>query len=144
VLTYAALPSELDPSLAIDVLRRRGVRVAYPRIEAPGVLGMHWVESEADFVPGPLSIRQPPEDSPRVAHDEIDAVIVPGSAFDETGARLGYGGGFFDRLLPMLRPDCARIGVAFDEQLVPEVPAEEHDACVDLVVTPTRVIRPER
>jgi 5-formyltetrahydrofolate cyclo-ligase len=63
-------------------------------------------------------------------------------AFDETGARLGYGGGYFDRLLPMLRADCARIGVAFDEQVLSEIPAEEHDAHVDVVVTPTRVLRP--
>ena len=66
-------------------------------------------------------------------------MIVPGVAFDETGARLGYGGGYFDRLLPMLRADCARIGVAFDEQVLAEIPAEEHDAHVDVVVTPTRV-----
>lgn len=144
VLTYAAMPAELDPSLAIDALRARGVRVAYTRIEAPGILGIHAVDDETHLVPGPLSIRQPSADSPRVAHDEIDAVIVPGVAFDETGARLGYGGGYFDRLLPMLRADCPRIGIAFDEQLVPEIPAEEHDEHVDIVVTPTRVIRPPR
>lgn len=143
VLTYAAMPAEIDPSLAIRDLRERGVRIAYTRIEAPGILGMHVVESETELVPGPLSIRQPSEGSPRVAHEEIDAVIVPGVAFAETGARLGYGGGYFDRLLPMLREDCVRIGVAFDEQLLPEIPAEGHDAYVDLVVTPTRVMRPK-
>ena len=144
VLTYAALPAELDPSLAIDALRARGVRIAYTRIEAPGVLGLHSVHDGTELVPGPLSIRQPSEDSPRVAHDEIDIVIVPGVAFDERGARLGYGGGYFDRLLPLLREDCVRIGVAFDEQLIPEIPAQEHDEHVDIVVTPTRVIRPKR
>lgn len=144
VLTYAALPAELDPSLAIDALRARGVRIAYTRIEAPGVLCIHIVDDETALVPGPLSIRQPAEDSPRVAPGEIDAVIVPGVAFDEAGARLGYGGGYFDRLLPMLRADCARIGIAFDEQLLPKIPAEEHDEHVDLVVTPTRVIRSGR
>jgi 5-formyltetrahydrofolate cyclo-ligase len=142
VLTYAALPAELDPSAAIAELRGRGVRVAYTLIEAPGILGIHLVRSETELVPGPLSIRQPSHNAPRVAHDEIDLVIVPGVAFDETGARLGYGGGYFDRLLPMLRADCARIGIAFDEQLLPEIPSEEHDVRVDVVLTPTRVIRP--
>jgi 5-formyltetrahydrofolate cyclo-ligase len=142
VLTYAATPEEIDPSLAVDALRAQGVRIAYTRIEAPGVLGIHAVASGAELVPGPLSIRQPRADAPRVICDEIDAVIVPGVAFDVDGARLGYGGGYFDRLLPMLRLDCARIGVAFDEQLLDEIPAEEHDEHVDLVVTPTRVIRP--
>jgi len=142
VLTYAALPAELDPSSAIAELRDRGVRIAYTRIEAPGVLCMHLVENETELIPGPLSIRQPSQDSPRLSYDEIDLVLVPGVAFDESGARLGYGGGYFDRLLPLLRADCARIGIAFDEQLLPEIPAEEHDECVDVVVTPSRVIRP--
>ena len=56
--------------------------------------------------------------------------------------RLGYGGGYYDRLLPCLRPDCLRIGVAFDEQLLAEIPAEEHDEIVDIIVTQTRVMRP--
>jgi len=144
VLTYAALPSELDPAIAIDTLRERGARIAYTRIEAPGVLAMHEVADGTQLIPGPLSIRQPAVDAPRVAPDEVDAVIVPGVAFDESGARLGYGGGYFDRLLPTLRDDCLRIGVAFDEQLLEEIPAEEHDAYVDVVVTPSRTIRLRR
>ncbi|NTU70410.1 MAG: 5-formyltetrahydrofolate cyclo-ligase [Coriobacteriia bacterium] len=144
VLTYAALPAELDPSLAIDALRARGVRIAYTRIEGEGVLVMHEVSVESELIPGPLAIRQPSPDSPVVAHDAIDAVILPGVAFSEDGARLGYGGGYFDRLLPMLRRDCARIGVAFDEQILSEIPMREHDQHVDVIVTPTRVIRPPR
>jgi len=144
MLTYAALPAELDPALAIDALRARGVRIAYPRIEAPGLLGLHLVDDEGALVLGPLSIRQPAQDMPRVGHDEIDAVIIPGVAFDARGARLGYGGGYYDRLLPVVRPECTRIGVAFDEQILPIIPAEEHDEHVDIVVTPTQVIRTGR
>ena len=144
VLAYAALPSELDPSLAVEGLRACGRQIAYTRIESPGVLGLHGVDSEAELVPGPLGIRQPSPDASRVAHDAVDAVIVPGVAYDESGQRLGYGGGYFDRLLPLLRPECVRIGVAFDEQLLEAIPAEEHDAQVDIVVTPTRTIRPAR
>ena len=59
-------------------------------------------------------------------------------AFDERGARLGYGGGYYDRLLPRLRRECLRIGFAFDEQLFAEIPAEAHDALMDVVVTPRR------
>jgi 5-formyltetrahydrofolate cyclo-ligase len=141
VLTYAALPAELDPAIAIDTLRSQGARIAYTRIEAPGMLALHEVRSETQLIPGPLGIRQPSSDSPRIANEAVDAVIVPGVAYDESGLRLGYGGGYFDRLLPQLRSDCARIGVAFDEQIVEEIPSEEHDARVDLVVTPSRTIR---
>jgi 5-formyltetrahydrofolate cyclo-ligase len=142
VLAYAALPSELDLAPAIWRLRERGARIAYPRIEASGVLGIHRVDDEIELVPGPFGLAEPRETAPQMAHTLIDAVIVPAVAYDERGARLGYGGGYYDRLLPLLRPDCVRIGVIFDEQLLPHVPAEEHDEFVDVVVTPTRVIRP--
>jgi 5-formyltetrahydrofolate cyclo-ligase len=143
VLGYASLPNELDPAPALWRLRKRGVRIAYPRIESPGVLGMHYVDHEMELVPGPFGLAQPGEHAPRAPHDAIDAVIIPAVAFDEQGARLGYGGGYYDRLLPMMRPDCIRIGVAFDEQVLERIPAEEHDAFVDIVVTPHRIIRPD-
>jgi len=143
ILAYAALPNELDPAPAIWRLRKRGVRIAYPRIEAPGVLGMHFVDHEVELVPGPFGLAQPSEHARRAAHSLIDAVIVPGVAFDVQGTRLGYGGGYYDRLLPMCRPDCMRIGVGFDGQVLDHIPAEYHDECVDVVVTPMRVIRPD-
>jgi len=141
VLAFAALPSEIDPAPAIWRLRARGAAVAYPRIEAPGILGMHLVGHELELIAGPFGLAQPSEHAPRAARGSIDAVLVPGVAFDERGRRLGYGGGYYDRLLPTLRPDCLRIGIAFDEQLLEDIPAEEHDACVHIVVTPSRVIR---
>jgi len=143
VLGYAALPNELDPAPAVWRLRKRGARIAYPRIEAPGILGMHYVDHETELVPGPFGLAQPSEHAPHVPHSRVDAVILPAVAFDEQGTRLGYGGGYYDRLLPMLRRDCVRVGVVFDEQVLPRIPAEEHDECVDIVVTPVRIIRPD-
>lgn len=142
VLAYAALPAEIDPLPGVSALRRRGAKVAYPRIESAGVLGVHLVDHELDLVAGPFGLAQPREAAPLAHLFLIDVVIVPGVAFDACGARLGYGGGYYDRLLPQLRPDCLRIGLAFDQQILPDVPAEEHDAKVDLIVTPSRVIRP--
>jgi 5-formyltetrahydrofolate cyclo-ligase len=141
VLAYAALPAELDPLPAVSALRRRGLKIAYPRIEAPGVLGIHFVDHELDLVAGPFGLAQPSEHSARAPRHAIDVVIVPAVAFDERGNRLGYGGGYYDRLLPSLRHDCLRIGIAFDEQVMAEIPAEEHDELVDIVITQTRVIR---
>jgi 5-formyltetrahydrofolate cyclo-ligase len=143
VLAYAALPNELDPMPAIWSLRKRGVRIAYPRIESPGVLDLHYVDHELELLPGPFGLAEPSEHAPRTPHALVDAVIIPGVAFDEQGARLGYGGGYYDRLLPMCRPGCVRIGIAFDEQVLAHIPVEEHDACMDLVVTPHRIIRPD-
>ncbi len=141
VLAYAALPAEIDPLPAISRLRRRGAKIAYPRIESPGVLGVHYVDHELDLIAGPFGLAQPSEHAPRAPFSAIDAVIVPGVAFDLGGSRLGYGGGYYDRLLPLLRYDCVRIGLAFDGQVLAVIPAEEHDELVDVVVTQTRILR---
>ena len=142
LLAYAALPAEIDPLPAVSAMRRRGAKIAYPRIEAPGVLGVHLVDHELDLVAGPFGLAQPRPQAPQASRVHIDAVIVPGVAFDERGLRLGYGGGYYDRLLPTLAPTCLRIGFAFDEQVLAEIPTEEHDEHVDIIVTQTRVIRP--
>ncbi len=141
VLAYGATPEEIDPGPAVRVLRDRGAAIAYPRIEAPGVLGLHLIEDEADLERGPYGLTQPAANALRLAREAVDAVIVPGVAFDLAGARLGYGGGYYDRLLPTLRPGCARVGVAYDEQVLERIPAQDHDVLVDVLVTPTRVIR---
>lgn len=78
-----------------------------------------------------------PEDEPLPPPATYDLVIVPGVAFTERGDRLGRGGGWYDRLLPQLRADCATVGVAFDVQVLPELPVEPHDAQVHVVVTET-------
>lgn len=70
-----------------------------------------------------------------VAADELDAVLVPLVAFDDAGNRLGYGGGNYDRLLPLLREDAAVAGIAFDEQRVDEVPCEPHDRPLRCVIS---------
>jgi 5-formyltetrahydrofolate cyclo-ligase len=121
------------------VLRARGVTIAYPRVIAPGVLDLHVVEDERELVPGTFGLSEPPVAAPPLEPQLVDAVIVPGVAFGISGERLGYGGGYYDRLLPRLRSDCLRIGFALDEQVLADVPAEAHDALMDLLVTPTRV-----
>lgn len=143
VLVYAALPEEIDPSPLAGALHAAGVRTAYPRVDAPGALVLHWSDG-SDLQPGTMRIPEPPATSSIAAPDEFDAVIVPGAAFDATCRRLGMGGGFYDRLLPSLHSRAVTIGLAFDEQMVDEVPAQAHDVCVDIVVTPTRTVRRPR
>jgi len=73
--------------------------------------------------------------------DELDLIIVPGTAFDFSGNRIGRGGGFYDRLLPQYR--AVRTGICFDFQCLETVPAEEHDIRMDWVVTETRILKIE-
>ena len=71
--------------------------------------------------------------------DEIGCVVLPGVGFSEDGHRLGRGGGYYDATLARM-PGAARVGVAFDVQLVPALPREAHDAALDAVVTETRTL----
>ena len=71
-----------------------------------------------------------------------DALIIPLVGFDAACFRLGYGGGYYDRLLPLLRTDAQRIAGAFDVQIVERVPAAPHDLMVRAVITPTRILTP--
>ena len=99
---------------------------------------------ERDIARGYLGIDEPMPHCPAVDLPEIDWVLVPGVAFDLSGHRIGYGGGYYDRLLPTLRADARRIAGAFELQMVERVPAAAHDLRVDAIVTEARTILAER
>ena len=71
--------------------------------------------------------------------DEMDLILVPGIAFDPTGRRVGRGGGFYDRLLPLYR--ASRVGICFDFQCLDSVPSEPHDSLMDVLLTESRFIK---
>jgi len=144
VLAYHSMPDEINPEPAVERLRALGATIAYPRIKAPGVLELRQLEAGAAMNPGPFGLAEPSVDAPHVDPSSVDLVLAPGVAFDSSGRRLGYGGGYFDRLIPQLREDCVLLGIAFDEQVIDLVPTESHDARMDAVITPTRTLWPDR
>lgn len=139
VAVYGASPEEADPAVLERALRARGVRVAYPRVAGPRMLTWHWVDDPSSLVAGAFGLREPASGAPVATIAGLDALIVPGIAFDASCNRLGYGGGYYDTLLATHQAPA--IGIAFDEQLVDEVPHDERDRPVDVVVTPSRTFR---
>ena len=142
VAIYAAMGSEVDPAAFAAAAAARGWRVAYPcmlsAIDAAACgqcMCMRAVAADdasaAPFIAHPARVFAATDiDSSRfpiVPADVLDMIVVPLVAFDQTGARLGYGGGCYDRYLPMLSPACQIIGIAFDEQRVDHVPTDAHD-----------------
>lgn len=117
-------------------------RLVVPRVDRVArMLVLHAVgDPDRDVGAGYRGIPEPREDCTLVAPTAVDLVLVPGVAFDAGGRRLGYGGGYFDRLLPLMRPDAALAAGAFDEQIVDAVPVASHDRRVPCIVTPTRTI----
>ena len=105
------------------------------------MLELHLVaDLERDVASGYLGISEPRPHCPAVELSTIDWVLVPGVAFDLSGHRIGYGGGYYDRLLPSLREGAPRIAGAFELQMVERVPAAAHDLEVDAIVTEVRTI----
>jgi 5-formyltetrahydrofolate cyclo-ligase len=107
------------------------------------MLDLHAVCDPAeDVAPGYRGIPEPRRHCAAVAIESIDWILVPGVAFDAHGRRIGYGGGYYDRLLPMLPATALRIAGAFEAQLVDRVPTAPHDLPLDAIVTEARVIVP--
>lgn len=96
-----------------------------------------------DFVPGHYGIPEPKNKSRGVAPEEIDLVIVPGVAFDESCKRIGYGGGYYDVWLRNFSPQQT-IGLAYDFQVLESLPSNEKDIPLGMIVTEKRIIVPER
>ena len=96
---------------------------------------------EKDLNPGPRNILQPDESRCKVVPiDKIDIAIIPAVALDEKGGRIGSGKGYYDRLIPRLAITTRKVALAFEEQIIPQVPIESHDKHVDIIITENRVI----
>jgi len=142
VLLTVAFRTEWDTLPLVAAALSAGKVVAVPRVN-PGsrMLELHRVtDPAAEIAPGFQGIPEPRPECAPVAAEAIDWVLVPGVAFDRAGRRLGYGGGYYDRLLPLLRPTVARVAGAYELQLVDRIPAAPHDLAVDVIVTESRTI----
>jgi 5-formyltetrahydrofolate cyclo-ligase len=86
---------------------------------------------------------EPAPDTPTVDADEVDLILVPGVAFDREGGRLGYGGGFYDQLLPQAHR-AIRVGVTYDELILEAVPMAPWDCRVHWIASPSGLYRVEQ
>lgn len=144
LLLTLAFRSEWDTLPLVRAAIAAGKSVVVPRVDiATRMLGLHALADPArDIAPGHQGIPEPLPHCPPMAPSGVDWVLVPGVAFDREGRRLGYGGGYYDRLLPLLRPGLPRVAGAFDLQIVDRVPTGPHDTTVDMIVTETQTIVP--
>lgn len=154
VLCYRAMPDEIDVDPLVRELAARGVRLAFPFVTDQGAMWLYAIDARDPlaarfWIRDRFGIAAPDHEAPGVARvlpREIDAVVVPGRAFDARGARLGRGKGFYDRLIARLRPDARRstVGVCFREQLVDCVPEGPQDRRVACIAAEGRLLRGSR
>lgn len=128
---YLALGHE--PDLEELWNRLPGWRWVLPRIESDG--SMTFRDRDVDRETHPLGVSQPVRSGPIIRAIELDVILVPALAFDRSGARLGRGGGHYDRVLAARRPGSHAIGVSTRARLIDRVPMEAHDQSVDWLAT---------
>jgi 5-formyltetrahydrofolate cyclo-ligase len=98
-------------------------------------------DPEKDLIPGNYGIMEPRQDAIRIVDpDCLDLILVPGVAFDLQGYRIGYGGGYYDRFFSQQKKRISAIALAFDLQIVEDLPKEPFDHPVDYIITETHII----
>ncbi|MBL7221455.1 MAG: 5-formyltetrahydrofolate cyclo-ligase [Phycisphaerae bacterium] len=140
VMIFLPIPGEID---AVDIARAAwsaGKRVAVPKIRAPGVMDAVEIHSlDKDLAPGAMDILEPTGNEV-LAASELDLIVAPAMAYDRRGNRLGRGGGYYDRFISQA-DGCLVCGLAFDGQLLDELPAEPHDQPVNMLATNVEFLR---
>jgi 5-formyltetrahydrofolate cyclo-ligase len=138
VLFYAPLAEELDVWPLVQEALGAGKRVGLPRFapERGTYVACEVRDLGLDLNAGHFGIREPADHCAPFSLKWLDLILVPGVAFDLDGRRLGRGKGFYDQLLAGLRG--VMCGVAFDQQIVREVPVTSHDILMNCILTPTR------
>ena len=139
ILVTLPFRNEWDSRVLVRAALLSGKTVAAPRVDAATRMLELYAIADPEGDVG-LSRQGIPEPAPHclpVARERIDFVVIPGVAFDANGNRLGYGGGYYDRLLPLM-PGATRVAGAFDLQIVPQVPVGPNDIRIEAVLTESR------
>jgi len=141
ILFFAPLPDELDVWPLLEKLLPSKKICALPAfdVSAQSYVARRVRNLETDIIPGKFGVAEPLPDCAEIRLNQFDLVLVPGVAFDGRGHRLGRGRGYYDRILAAA--SGVKCGVAYNFQLLEQIPTEPHDARVDFVFTPTRCVR---
>ncbi len=143
VMAFWSFGSEPGTAPLMEALDSRGVRVALPRIVGGDMEA--YLYAPGDAVTATSFGASEPSTGAALDPSAIDVVVTPAVAFDRSGRRVGYGGGFYDRFFPRTRTDALRIGIGFDLQLVEEeLPGGHFDLGIDAIVTESGVVRVRR
>jgi 5-formyltetrahydrofolate cyclo-ligase len=139
---FASFRSEVDTVGMIKRSLEAGITVVLPRVEGKDLV-LYQIKGLHELVPVYMGIPEPSvlTDDRRIHVNDVDAIIMPGAVFDETGNRIGYGGGFYDRLLAELQKPVPIIAPTYEEQVIESVPTDPHDKKVSIIITDSREIR---
>ncbi|MDT8715222.1 5-formyltetrahydrofolate cyclo-ligase [Clostridium sp. 19966] len=137
IFAFVSFQNEVNTHKFIDYALKQGKTLAVPLVisKERGMAAVV-IDSLKELRPNKMGILEPENYEGKILNpNEIDLMIVPGLAFEKSGGRIGYGGGFYDRYIPKLKKDAVKIGVAYDFQILDSIPMYEHDMKVDYVIT---------
>lgn len=139
VCSYLSAFNEPDTSYIIKELWFRGCAVAVPVTHTDtGLLSLSYLDAIKDLGKGAYNIKEPKKIKEAFIED-MEAALVPGLAFDRCGNRMGFGKGYYDKLLA--GENVLKIGLCYDFQLQGEIPAEPHDVKMDYIVTEKEIVK---
>ena len=137
IAVFIPLPGEPDiwtPSQ--QLMARQDARIYAPRMMPENQLDLVMITNTTALVRGPFDVIEPPLESNALADlTALDAIFIPGLAFSLDGDRLGFGGGWYDRLLARIPDKTIKIGVCWNELLIDSVPMDAWDVRVDGILT---------
>ena len=139
IMIYYSVRHEVDTVAIISYLLETGKKVALPVCTPERDLLAAVIDDLNQLQPAPFGLMEPGPGAALLHHEEIELTIIPGIAFDVAGHRLGHGKGYYDRFLSKA-PKMFKLGLAYDFQVVPEIPTEGHDVKMDGLLTPTRYL----
>lgn len=138
IFIFVSYKSEVDTHDIIRNALSQGKRVCVPKVisKEEGMKAIY-INSLDELSPqAPFGILEPEIYDNNIANEsDIDLVLVPGVAFDNNGGRMGYGGGFYDRFLPLIQRNCRKIGLCYSFQVVDSVIMEQNDESVSCIIT---------
>ncbi|HSW35857.1 MAG TPA: 5-formyltetrahydrofolate cyclo-ligase [Candidatus Limnocylindrales bacterium] len=143
MMFFISFGSEVYTRSMVEESIKQGIQTLAPKAvpETRELIPSKIIDWDGDLKPGAYGIPEPRAETLRpVDPAAIDLLIVPGVAFDLEGNRLGYGGGYYDRFFPLLRSKVPLVALAFELQILPQVPMEKWDRKVDYIITENRII----
>lgn len=139
IMLYLSLPTEVPTEEIIERALSEGKRIAVPCIREGNIFpSLFTTLSQTEA--GKFRIREP-QKKEFISAEELDLVVVPGCGFDLKGHRLGFGKGFYDRFLSELKESVPLVALAFEIQIVEEIPSDKWDVRMDYIVTERRIIK---
>ena len=137
IAVFIPLPGEPDIwTQSQQLMARHAARIYAPRMMPENQLDLVMITNTTALVRGPFGVIEPPLESTALADlTALDAIFIPGLAFSKDGGRLGFGGGWYDRLLARIPDKTIKIGVCWNELLIDSVPMDAWDVQVDGTLT---------